>query len=373
MGRVLILMKKEFLQFFRSVPLLVIVLYVCTLDVYMASKFSMDLENYPLAIYDMDRSPLSRQLVEKIRPPYFDVVGQIDEESQIEVLIDQGTVGAVLVIPNRFGADIAAGKTSQVQLILDATSSNTSQLAANYLFEVITAFNSQAAVQAWKVSPSRAEGLPLLETRTSYVFNSSLDESWNMALIEFLSVLTLIAMLLPASAMVNEKEYGTIEQLMVAPIRPIEIMAAKLIPMMLIFMLSSFITVYCILIPLVGIPLRGSILDFLVLTIVYTFATSGLGLMISTVSDNLSQTVMLTLLIVFPVMFLSGSWVPVESMPAWLQVCIKFSPLTYYLKIGTAIFLKGNSLLFMWRDFLSLLVLGLGIFGVGALRFEKGL
>ncbi|MFH0800952.1 MAG: ABC transporter permease [bacterium] len=371
MFKILILLKKEVLQFFRNIPLLIIVLYACTLDVYMASEFTMDLKNYPISVYDMDKTEKSRDFLRKIRKPFFSLYSSISDEHDVERLILRGDVGVVLVIPNNFQKKLNAGKSAPVQVILDGTSSNTAELAASYLYQIAADFSTNIMVKEWQVSSKADQYLPLLHTRTRYEFNENLIDKWTMCLQEFFTILTLIAILLTATAMVNEKQFGTIEQLMVTPLKPTEIMLAKVLPMVGIFLVAGFISIYCVMIPLVGLPLRGNILDFFILTTVFCFTSSGLGLLISTVSNNLSETVLLTLLVLFPIMFLSGAWVPPEAMPGWMQTLIVFSPLKYYLDIGVAIFIKGNSLFYMWKEFLALAALGGGIFWLGAIRFRK--
>lgn len=365
------LLKKEVLQFLRNIPLLIIVLYACTLDVYMASEFTLDLKNYPVAIYDMDKTQRSNEFIRKIRKPYFAVQSYINDEKEVDELLLSGGVGVVVVIPHRFQDKINSGKSAPVQIILDATSSNTSELASSYLYQIASAFSQDVLVTKWQVSKSAYKTIPIITTQTRNEFNENLLDKWAMCIQEFFTILTLIAILLPATAMVNEKQFGTIEQLMVTPLRPFEIMLSKVIPMVGIFIVASFISIYCIMIPIVGIPLRGSFLDLLILTIVFCFTSSGLGMLISTVSNNLSETVLLTILVLFPIMFLSGAWVPPEAMPVWMQWIMYLSPLKYYLNIGMSIFLKGNSLVFMWKDFLWLLGLGAAIFWLGAIRFRK--
>ncbi|MCE1248656.1 MAG: ABC transporter permease [Firmicutes bacterium] len=366
-----ILIKKEVLQFFRNIPLLVIVLYACTLDVYMAGGLGSDLQNYPIAIYDLDKTPKSQKLIETIREPYFKIYGMLNDEKEIDELILRGDVGVVLVIPKNFQNDINSRRGATVQIILDATNSGTAELVANYLYSITSDYSSKIIVKEWKYSKTVYKMIPVMDVSSRFEYNETLKTEWTMCLQEFFTILTLIAILLPATAMVNEKQFGTIEQLMVTPLRPWEIMLAKVLPMVGIFIIASFICIYCILIPVIGVPLRGSIIDFLILTVMFCFASSGLGLLISTVSNNLSETVLLTLLTLFPIMFLSGATVPPEAMPSWMQWLIQLSPLKYYLDMGVAIFLKGNSLLFMWKQFLGLVAIGLGIFWLGAVRFKK--
>ena len=371
MFKIFTLLKKETLQFIRNIPLLIIVLYACTLDVYTASQFSMELKDYPVAIYDMDKTQASSKLIAKIKKPYFLITDYINSEKDIKDLILSAKVGVILVIPRDFQKKINGRTGAPVQIIMDATSSNTSELASNYLYQIISSYSYDILFQKWQVSNKDIKTIPIMTANNRFEFNQNLKSEWEMCLQEFFTILTLIGILLTATAMVNEKQFGTIEQLIVTPLKPYEIMLSKIIPMVGIFIISSFISIYCIMIPVVGIPLRGSFLDFLILTVVFCFATSGLGMLVSTVSNNLSETVLFTMLILFPIMFLSGAWVPPEAMPKFLQYLMTLSPLKYYLSIGIAIFIKGNTLLFMWKDFLALIVLGSAIFFVGALRFRK--
>lgn len=365
------LLKKELIQFSRNIVLLIIVLYAATLDVYTASTATMDLNHFPIAVYDMDKSQKSNELIKMFRAPFFTVKYFIDNEKDIQELILTNQVGAVVVIPRKFQDKLIAKKTSPVQLILDGTASNTAEIASGYLSAIIDDFSNNIMVKEWQISNVNFKLLPFVKTQPRFEFNSNLNDRWVMALQEFFTIFTLIGILLPATAMVNEKQFGTIEQLMVTPVKPYEIMLAKVLPMVGVFLISSFICIYTILIPVVGAPLRGSVMDFLLVNIVFCFTVSGLGLLVSTVSNNLSETVLLTLLILFPIMFLSGSWVPPEAMPKAMQFLIKLSPLKYYLDLGLGIFLRGNSLIFMWQEFLSLVALGGSIFLIGAIRFKK--
>ena len=148
-------------------------------------------------------------------------------------------------------------------------------------------------------------------------------------------------------------------------------MFSKIVPMIVILMIASFICVFTILKPVMGIPIRGSLGAFFFATFIYIFTVTGLGLFISTISSNLADTVLFSIFILVPIMFLSGAWVPLESMPPWMQYLIRFSPLKYYLDIGYGVFFKGTSLLMMWKEMLALFGLGVASFLIGAIRFRK--
>lgn len=369
--RLFLLMRKEFLQFFRNVPLLVIVLYCMTLDVYMAGDVSMDINNYPLAIYDMDCSEQTRDVISRLRKPYFEIAHIINEESQIEELIEEGTISVVVVFPHDFGKKISSYQPAEMQLIMDGSKSNASELALGYISGIVREYNEKVIFTTWKVSAVEKKVVPYVDCRLRYLYNPNLIDRWSFSLQEFFIDITLIGILLIATAMVNEKQFGTIEQLMVTPLRTWEIMASKVVPMSLILLVAAFMSVFAVLKPFVGVPLLGSVWQLFFVTLIYIFTIAGLGLLISTISSNLSDTVLFSILILVPMMFLSGAFVPIESMPVWMRILVRFSPLKYYIDLGNAIFLKGNSIFLMWKEVISLFVLGAVTFFLGAFRFRK--
>jgi ABC-2 type transport system permease protein len=202
-------------------------------------------------------------------------------------------------------------------------------------------------------------------------FNPNLKSEYFMGLTELFSVITMLSILLPAAALVREKEHGTIEQLLVTPIMPYEIMLAKIIPMGVITFLATFVAIFTVLRPIFGIPLAGSLWLFLLATLIFVFTSSGLGLFLASISKSLSEVILLTLLIIAPVLFLSGSWTPLEAMPFWMKRITYFSPLRYFLEIGFSVFLKGLGLRDLWQEFAGLLAIGGLAFLLGVVKFRS--
>jgi ABC-2 type transport system permease protein len=367
----MLLMKKEFLQFFRNAPLLLIVLYCCTYDIYGAGDVSMDVRNYPIAVYDLDRSLQSREFIQKFREPEFRITRMIQSENEVRDLIESGDISVILVFPEDFGRKLNSYRTAQIQVILDGSKSNTSQIALNYIGNIVYEHNIELLTTKWKVSKASGRAMPFIELNTRYMYNQNLDDKWVFCLQQFLQAITLIGILLTATAMVNEKQFGTIEQLMVAPLKTYEIMFAKVIPMIMILFVVTFISIFGVLIPLQGLPLVGSPWAFFFATVLYLFALSGLGLLISTLSNNLSETVLFSILILVPIMFLSGAFVSPEVLPAWVRALMHLSPLKYYMDITNGIFFKGNSLGSMWKLVAGLAAIGAGAFSLGAHRFRR--
>lgn len=364
-----LLMKKETLLFARSLLLLATVFYFSTYDVYQAASTGTDPNYFPLAIHDLDHSQAVRQIVDLFRAPYFEVRTYIQDDKEIQKLIESDQVYAVLTFPQGFARDLAAGRTADIQVILDGTNSNASEIALDYIEAILAEYNNgllTARLRAY----GAGQRLPLIDVRTYFIGNTALNEYYTFGLQEFFTVLTLLGLLLTATAIVNEKQFGTIEQLMVSPLRTLEIILPKVLTMIGVLMLVLFL---CLWIPFnaLGVPLAGSLQDLVIATLLYVFTLTGYGLLIATLSNNLSETILISLLVILPILFLSGLYVPIESLAPWLRPLIGFSPLKYYLNLGNGIFLKGNPLLLMWPDVVSLLVLGVASFSLGLWRFRK--
>ncbi|MFA6431237.1 MAG: ABC transporter permease [Candidatus Margulisiibacteriota bacterium] len=362
-------MKKEYLLFLRNSVLILIVLYFSSYDIYQVSTTTTDPNYYPLAIYDMDQTAKSQEIVRRFRPPYFYIKTHINGEKEIKELIEDGSVSAVISFPKGFAKDIASNKTANLQVILDGTNSNASEIALNYIYNIISEYN----IGLWSAR-LRAYGggseIPAVEVRPFYYANTALNEGWILALQELFTVILLLGLVLVTTAIVNEKQFGTIEQLMVSPLRTAEIILPKIITMMGVIFLVVFIALFVVLIPL-GVPLVGSIWELFFVTLLFIFTLTGYGLVIATVSNNMAETILISFLLILPIQLLSGMFAPVESLPGSIQFIVGFFPLKYYLNLAYGVFLKGNPILFMWKDLCALLALGVVSFAIGLWRFRK--
>jgi ABC-2 type transport system permease protein len=183
-------------------------------------------------------------------------------------------------------------------------------------------------------------------------------------------MVTLFAILLPAAALVREKERGTVEQLLVSPLSPLQIMLSKVLSMTAVILAATGVAYYGVIQPAFGVPMRGSAVLFFVLTGVYVVTSAGFGLLAATVTRNQAQVGMLTLLGIAPMLLLSGISAPFEVMPLWVQRLMSLSPLRYYIDITTAILLKGAGMDLLWRPVLTMTALGAAVFGLGIWRFR---
>lgn len=365
-------MRKEFLQFFRNVPLMVIVLYCVTFDIMSASNLSLEVKDYPIAFYDMDKTTESREVTNKLlQGPYFSLAYDILQEKDIRDLIEQGKVSVVLVFPEGFGKKVSMGTPASMQAIVDGSNSTAAEDALGYINNIVNRQNIEIIFTRWKVSEVTKKLVPNVGSRLRYLYNPNLAEKWYNALQELFMNITLIGILLVATALVNEKQFGTIEQLMVTPLKTIEIMVAKIVPMIMILFVAIFIAVFAILCPLIDCPINGNIWEFFLVSLIFAFTVAGIGLFIATISNSLANSVLFSVLVLVPIMFLSGSWVPIESMPVWMRFLVQFSPLTYYTDLGNTVFVKGNSIFLLWNEILALLGIGITVFVVSAIRFRR--
>ncbi|MBW1917232.1 MAG: ABC transporter permease [Deltaproteobacteria bacterium] len=370
--RLLAMLRKEYLQFFRDRALIYIVLYLFTVEIYVAgSGFNIEVRNYPTAIYDRDNTQLSVQLAEKFRLPYFRVTHLIYSDSEMVTLLNKGTVSLVLVIPYGFARDLVEKNHAEVQAIADGTLSNTALLALGYASQIAGEFAQEVGRRLGRTVPGAEHLQPQVKLKPRVKYNPNQKAEWFSSLMELFSVITVVSILLPAAAMVREKERGTIEQLMVTPITPVEIMLAKVISMASIVLVSSFLSLFLVIYPIFALPWRGNMLLYMVATALFVFSATGVGLLIATVCRNLPQTILFLLIVLPPIMFLSGSWTALEAMPLGMRLITYISPLKYYIIIAYGILLKGAGLTQLWPEFVGLIVLGLLLFGFCAVRFRR--
>ncbi len=374
LDRIRSMLVKEFLQVLRDSRMRR-VLFVMPLVqlIIFGYAASTDVRHVATAVHDLDRTAASRELVSRFeRSGYFDVVARIEDEAGARDLLDRGTVRAVLRVNRGFEEDLEAGRTAQVQLVLDGTDSNTAGIVLGYGAKIAARTSREllAARLERLGGPLRPPGGVELEARAW--FNESL-ESRNFYVPGVIAIIvTLITLMLTGMSIVREKEIGTMEQVMVTPIRPLEFILGKSLP----FALIGFADV--LLISLIGVawfevPIRGSLLVLLLATGLYLMTTIGFGLLISTVSRTQQQAVMSTFFIYFPAVLLSGFMFPIANMPEAIQWLTYVNPLRYFVVILRGIFLKGVGPSVLWPPMAALAALGIATLWLASMRFRKTL
>ncbi len=351
----LVFLYKEIVQFFRNKGLLFFALYAFTLDIYLAATgINLSLRNAKFYVQDYDLSYYSRELVSKFPSTVFKLQGYLFSDKDLErVLLSDKALGVIRISQN-FEKRIKRGEKTEVGIVV-----NGSEVAASYLFfayatQIISKF-------LFGIFPVQ---LPL-EVKTRVFFNQDSSSRLFMAYSELLTVITLFLILLPASAVVLEKERGNIEMLTVSPVSNYVFMVSKTVSMGILILTFTFLALYFTIGLWVKVPFKGSILDFMLLTAIYVFTSSGLSMFIASLSSNMLQVSQLTVLVLIPILYLSGDWTPIEAMPKVLQYLSVLSPLKYYIDGALSIAIKGMSLTELYRDALLLTVQGLVLFILG--------
>jgi len=362
---------KELLQLGRDGFLIFAIVFLFTIDIVMTGNVRMELNHATVIVHDADHSKASRELIYRFRPPYFKLGGEILDNRQSIELLDQGQTLVVLDIPPNFQHDLIQGKPTDVQVLVDTSNIMLGSLAAGYSSQIIGQYGFDAALERMGVTEKSLEAVPMLVDQHRVWYNPNQNDQWFIPISELLTVITILAIMLPAAAAVREKEHGTIEQLMVSPLTPVQILLPKVISMTLVILLGTAASLFLVLVPVFHIPIKGSLLLFFAVTALYSIATSGLGLYIATMSRNLAQAAMLAILILMPMIFLSGAWTPPEAMPEGLRQAMYVSPLYYFIEMGYGILLKGAGLDILWDSLLGLTLLGILIFTFGVWRFKR--
>lgn len=371
-NQVRVLMLKELKQLVKDRALFAYTVFIFTLDIMMAAgSASLDLNRSPLAVYDADRSAASRDLVDRFQPPYFQRRFELADLRDASPLLDRGGARAVLALPHDFSERLALGRRTQVQLLVDTAQANQGYLVSSYA-ERITAEFSAAHVRANLIRSGADPGrLPQIRAEARYWYNSSLNEVWFNTVSEMLTMITIAAVLLPAAALVREKERGTIEQLLVAPVTPLQLVLSKVLAMVLVMLIGVSVAVFGVMHGLYHVPFRGSHLVFLLMVALFAMASAGVGIVAATFARNSGQTGLIVLLLVVPMVMLSGTWNMTESMPGWLQALVELSPLRHFILLAYGIMIRGAGLDVLWPFLAKMLALGCALFAVGVLRFRR--
>jgi ABC-2 type transport system permease protein len=366
--RVKHLVIKEFIQSFR-VKRTIFFLFVTPVIQILVFGYvaTMDVENIPTALYDLDRSSESRELARRLESSgYFTIIRSPRSPGELRELIDRGKVLCALQINRDFGKDLRKGVPTEVQVIVDGTDSNTGLIAMGYI-NLITAQFGKAML-----GPKVKTALSTIDVRPRVWYNPALRSRNYMLPGVIALILMLMCLILTSMSVVREREVGTMEQLMVTPIRPAELMLGKTIPTVIIAYFDTFL-ITAVGVFWFGVPIRGTLPLLVLCTGAYLLSVLGIGLFISTISRTQQQALMAAFFFLMPAILLSGFVTPIENMPAVFRCITYASPLRYFLVIVRGIFLKGVGISVLWPQIAALLGIGVAILALSATRFKKRL
>ncbi|MDH5202208.1 MAG: ABC transporter permease [Nitrospirota bacterium] len=359
---------KEFIQVFRDRRMKAIIFGVPIIQtIVFGYAVTTDVSNIATAYYDLDKSYESRELARRLESSgYFTIRYAPESTGEIRELLDRGKVLCAIQINSGLKKDLKKGIPTEVQVIVDGTDSNTAIVAMNYVSRVLAKYAKEMGTQNIKVSPVK------VDVRTRAWFNADLrSRNYNVPGVIAIMVM-LICLLLTSMAVVREREIGTMEQLMVTPLRPIELMIGKTLPFAAIgFFDMVFVTLVAVF--WFNIPIKGSFMFLSLCTAIYLLSVLGIGLFISTVSKTQQQALMATFLFFAPAVLLSGFIFPIENMPEIIQYGTYLIPLRYFLVILRGIFLKGVGIDILWPQMIALFILGIVVLTISSLRFKKRL
>lgn len=361
-GRVARLVEKEFRQIFRDIRMRGFIFVAPVIQLFIFGyAVSTDVRNTSLYVVDHDRTIQSRSLVDAMTASgYFRMAGSSQDPRDLVAALDRAEAVAGIVIPSGFARDLSRGDAS-IQLILDGTNSNVATVARGY---------AERIALEWGRARGAMEIRPAIELRERAWFNADLESrNYNVPGVAGL-IIFLICLLLTALAIVREREAGTLEQLMVSPLRPWELILGKSLPVAAIGIVD-LVVVTEIAIWWFEIPFRGSALLLFAASVLYIIAGLGIGLFLSTISSTQQEAFMGMFLVFMPAILLAGFMFPVRSMPVLFQWITLANPIRHYLAIVRAIFLKGAGFTALWPHFVALLLIGGAIFALAAARFEK--
>jgi ABC-2 type transport system permease protein len=380
--RLRVMLRKEFIQLFGTprmrtmlflMPLIQLVIY--------GYAVSLDVDHARIAWRDMSQTPESRALRARFEGSgRFQVVALASSEEEVQYLLDHGDVHAVVSLLPTFARDLARGGVAQVQVLLDGTNSNTASLISAYAAGVIAGFaedvslnpskNQQMIQVTMRSRNGSAAGQTIPVTRAW--FNPDLRSRNFFVPGVAANILLTLTMMLTAQAIIREKEIGTMEQLMVTPMRPIELMLGKTLPFALVGMLNMIIVTGAALL-LFGITFRGSFILLLFCSLLFLMPSLGAGLYLSTISNTQQQANLGSFFITTPAFMLSGFAFPISNMPIAVQYLTYLNPIRYFIEIVRGIILKGAGISVLWPQMLILAVFGVVILYLSAVRFHKTL
>ncbi|HTY64794.1 MAG TPA: ABC transporter permease [Acidobacteriota bacterium] len=382
-NRIFAIIRKEFFQTLRDPrsralligpPLLQLILF--------GYAVNLDVENARTAWLDMDRTPESRELLSEFQGSrYFRISAFPATDREIQDLMDHAEVQAVIRVLPGYSRDVKRGNSASVQILVDGTNSNTASIVASYATQIVVAHASRTLSEQQNsrlVGPTAKTGgpapavIPVLIAQSRVWFNSGLVSRVYFVPGVIVNIIALVTIMLTAMSIVREKEIGTMEQLMVTPVRPIEVIVGKLLPFAVVGVFQVALVIFAARM-IFNVPIRGNIALIFGCGLLFLLSTLGVGLFISTISHTQQQAMMSSFFFFMPAMLLSGFAFPIRNMPAVVQYLTFLNPLRYFMQIVRDLFLKGVGIASIWHEVLALFVFGLLILSLSALRFHKKL
>jgi ABC-2 type transport system permease protein len=356
---------KELISFRYDYTLIILLIYAFSIMVIVPAKEAgVQVRNASVGFADEDNSRLSERIRDAVQPPQFKTARTVSL-ADINRGMDRGEYTFVINIPPGFQNDVLSGRRPVVRIDVDATATGHAKLGTNYLRRIITEETNRYLYGVQKLPGSPVQ----LNIRVKY--NPNRESHWFMGIVFLMKMITLLSVLLPAAALIRERERGTVEHLLVMPLTPAEIIISKVWANSLVILTGAMISLLLAVRWFLGVPLSGSILLYAVGTVVYLFATTGLGIFLGTIAKSQPQMGLLCLPIVTPIVMLSGGMTPIEAMPVWLQNIVSFTPTSHYLEFASTVLICKAGIDIVWKELIVMMAIGTVLFTGAMLRFRK--
>jgi len=346
-----IVFTKEIITFLRSFGLVAVVLYSFTLDIYIAGKgIQVKPRNVKIGYTDESEGVLSKKILSHFHKPEFKEPIFFKSQKELREAIFEKEIIVGLIFDEDFEKNFIKNKRTKLNVLLDSTAATQSYITLSYLQEIVLNFFSFSQP---------------IDLKIHKLFNQNADSKMFISFTELLSVMTLLSVILTAVAFVKEKEEGTWDITLLMPVNSKIVILAKVFSQVAIVMGGVVIALGFVVLTAFDTPLNGSFWAFMLLSLLYSFTSAGIGLFIAALSKSVVQVAQLSIVIMMPLIFLSGAWTPIYSMNPFLQKLSLLSPLRYYIEGSESIFFRGTEFVDLWSYFLGVGVLSIVFFAVG--------
>lgn len=355
---------KEFASLSRDVVMVALIIFEFTGAVYSeADAMKVDINNVKVAIVDADHSALSARIKDALQPPYFRPPREIDR-SELDQLLDKGTYTFILEIPPRLESDLLSNRGPSIQVNVDATAVAHAAVGTAYIQEIIARETASFLNQR-----NAGAALPI-DVVVRALFNQNLEAIRFTASMGVINNVTILSIILVGAAVIRERERGTIEHLLVMPVRPSEIAAAKIWANALIILLAAAISLHVMVHIVLQVPIVGSVEFFLAGAAVFLFSVASLSILLATIANSMPQFALLSIPVFVLMFLLSGSFTPFESMPPFLQDIMYVSPSTHFVRFAQSVLYRGAGIEVVWPDLAIMGALGSAFLVFALMRFR---
>ena len=364
---------KEFQQFKRDPKMFGIILVAPVVQlIFLGYAANLDVENVKAVVFDQNRTSTSREFVKRFTSSgYFEIVEYVQSYNSLEENLNNGEAILALVISQDFEENIARRETALLQAIFEGSDGNQASIAAGYVQSIVSKYSKEIITEFMNTSGRKISPSGNLSAEVRVWYNPTMKTRNYMVPGIVGLLVSLVTLVLTSLAIVKEKEIGTMEQLIVTPIRPYQLIAGKLVPFTILGLVSVIIVLLAMRI-IFEIPVKGSETFLLFSAFLYILSTLGLGLFISTISRTQQQAMMIAIFaVMMPMIFLSGFAFPIENMPEIIQIISNIIPLKYFNTIIRGVILKGLGFTDLWFEAMILLIMGVFILTLSSLRFKK--